>query len=223
MSLLNFRSLLTVSFFILSIIVSSAQGFTSSEADKFNRWSIEVSAGVHAPIKTFNIPARSKYIAFNQFELAGRYMFTEKIGIKGHYGFNSFVNSDDTSMGLTMNRVGLEGVFNVDKILNINYRFRERLGLLFHTGIGVTVGKSSSATPLDHMGNFLVGFTGQYKLNDRLSLIGDMTYIMNFKQNYAYSGQLFNPENNPSTNSFVNVSVGIMYSLGQNSHHADWY
>ncbi|WP_157429291.1 hypothetical protein [Aequorivita sublithincola] len=167
--------------------------------------------------------SRTKYIAFKQFELAGRYMFTEKFGAKGHYAFNRFENPNDNTMGISMNRVGLEGVANVGRLLNVDYRLRERIGLLFHTGVGVSFARPSSVSGTDHIGNFLIGFTGEIKLNERISFFGDMTYIRNFKQHYGYNGELLNANYDAEAGSFVNVSIGIMYSFGQKKYHADWY
>lgn len=215
MNLLIPRTLFLAVFLILSASLMAQES-------NFNRWSVELTTGVHVPLAPGQGISRKKYIAFKQFQLAGRYMFTEKIGLKGHYGFNRFADPDNTKMGVTFHRIGLEGVLNVGKLLNIDYRFREHLGLLFHTGIGVTFANPESTQGTDHIGNFLVGFTGQVKLSDSFTLLGDMTYIGNMKQHYAYDGQPLVPFE-ATSGGFVNVSVGIMYNLGENKYHADWY
>lgn len=214
MILLHYRSFLIVSVFLLSSLISTAQ------ENNFNRWSVEVTTGIHVPLEASDLKSRLKYVAFKQFELAGRYMFTEKFGIKGHYGFNSFSDPNKSEMGISLNRVGFEGVANIDKLFNINYRFRERFGLLFHTGVGVTLGKPTDDGDADYMGNLMMGFTGQIKLSGSLTLLGDITYIKNLKQDYGFNGVLLD---NSAPHSFVNVSIGIMFSLGQANYHADWY
>ena len=206
--------------FLALFFISSAS--LLAQESNFNRWSAELTTGVHVPLAPNQGISRKKYIAFKQFEFATRYMFTEKFGLKGHYGFNRFANPKDTKMGVTFHRIGMEGVMNVGKVLNINYRLRERLGLLFHTGVGVTFARPEATRGTDHMGNFLVGLTGQIKLNESFTLLGDMTYIRSMKQHYAYNGQPMIPfEDTPGA--FVNVSVGIMYNLGEHRYHADWY
>lgn len=215
MKLLSLRTL------FLAVFLISGAGMLAQEGN-FNRISVELTTGVHVPLAPGQGISRKKYIAFKQFDLAGRYMFTEKIGLKGHYGFNRFANPDDTKMGVTFHRVAVEGVLNVGKLLNVNYRLRERLGLLFHTGVGVTFARPEATRGTDHMGNFLVGLTGQIKLNESFTLLGDMTYIRNMKQHYAYNGQPLVPFD-ATPGAFVNVSVGIMYNLGEHKYHADWY
>lgn len=206
---------------IILLILSGS--LVAAQETKFNSFSLEITTGVHVPLAPGKGISRSKFIAFKQFELAGRYMFTENFGAKAHYAFNRFENPDDHEMGISMNRVGLEGVANVGKLLNVDYRLRERFGLLFHTGVGITFANPSSVVGTDHMGNFLVGFTGEIKLNESFTLLGDMTYVRNFKQHYAYNGELLNANLDAEPGGFVNVSIGIMYSFGENKYHADWY
>jgi OOP family OmpA-OmpF porin len=150
-------------------------------------------------------------------------MITEKLGVKAHYAFNRFSNSKDSDMGMSFNRVGVEGVANVGKLLNVSFHLRERFGLLFHTGAGITFAKPSSVDGTDHIGNILVGFTGQIKLNENFTLLGDLTYVANLKQQYAYDGELINGNYDPVPGSFVNLSFGIMYNFGFEKYHADWY
>src|SRR5690606_37980909 len=151
----------------------------SAQTDKFNRFSGEFTTGIHVPLAPNDGISRSKYIGFKQFQLAGRYMFTEKFGLKGHYAFNRFSSSADSDMGMTFNRVGLEGVANVGKLLNVGFHLRERFGLLFHAGAGLTFANPSNVSGTDHIGNILVGFTGQIKLDNDFTLLGDLTYVSN--------------------------------------------
>lgn len=217
---MNFSPLHT--FGIIAIILLCGYSISAQES-RFNKISIELTTGVHVPLSPAKDISRSKYIAFKQFQLAGRYMFNEKFGLKGHYAHNTFGNPKDSKMNLKMNRLGLEGVANIGKLLNVNYRLRERYGLLFHTGFGLTLAQPSTAKGSDKIANILAGFTGEIKLNNRFTLLGDMTYVANFKQNYGYNGSLINVNGANESGGFVNVSVGIMYSLGSEKYHADWY
>lgn len=194
-----------------------------SQNGDYNRWSAEVSTGIHVPLAPNDGISRKKYIAFKQFQFSGRYMFNERFGVKGQYGFNRFANPDATEMGISFNRLGLEGVANLGRILNVGYRLRERLGLLAHAGGGITFAKPATNSGTDHIGNIIVGLTGQIKLSENFAFIGDLSYITNLKQHYAYNGELLDPNFKSVSGSFVNVSIGIMYYLGENKYHADWY
>lgn len=211
----------TKQFCLLMLLLATIS--VTGQTDKFNRFSAEFTTGIHVPLAPDYGISSSEYIAFKQFQISGRYMVTEKYGIKGHYGFNNFSDPNDSNMGVSYNRVGLEGVVNVGKLLNVRFRLRERFGLLFHTGAGITFANPSSVSGTEHIGNILAGFTGEIKLNNSFTLLGDLTYIANLKQHYAYNGELINANYDPVPGSFVNFSIGIMYSFGEEKYHADWY
>ena len=194
-----------------------------SQGSAYNRWSAEISTGLHVPLAPNDGVSRSKYIAFKQFQLAGRYMFSKRVGIKGHYAFNRFSNPDNSDQAVSFNRFGVEGVVNVGRLLNVDFHIREKFGLLFHTGVGVTFANPTGAKGTDHIGNILVGFTGQFNLTNDIALTGDMTYIHNVKQHYGYAGNLLDVNFEPQSGGFVNVSIGVIFSLGEERYHADWY
>ncbi len=212
----SLKSPLIVIFLFLSFNVFS-------QRSAFNRWSAEISTGLHVPLAPNDGVSRSKYIAFKQFQLSGRYMFSKRVGVKGHYAFNRFSNPDNSDEAVSFNRFGVEGVVNVGRLLNVDFHIREKFGLLFHTGVGVTLSNPTGTTGTDRMGNILAGFTGQFRLSNEIALTGDMTYVHNVKQHYGYAGNnLFAGESGQS-GGFVNVSIGLIFSLGEERYHADWY
>lgn len=202
--------------FFLFCLTASAQN------PRYNHWSLEATGGLHIPLAPSDGVSLGDYTGFNQFQLATRYMINNKWGVKAHYAFNNF-NAGNSEVGLKYNRFGVEGVANVGKLLKVDYRLREWVGLLFHTGLGVTFANPSSVEGTDHQGNILVGFTGEVKLNKRFTLLTDLTYVHTSKQHYTYSGLLLDPDYNAQSGGFVNFSVGIMFSLGDREYHADWY
>ncbi|MAP80954.1 MAG: hypothetical protein CL526_07675 [Aequorivita sp.] len=209
------------SLFVLVLLFSSINLFSQGSA--YNRFSAEITTGVHVPLSPNDGVSRSNYVGFRQFQLSGRYMFNTKFGIKGHYGYNSFVNTDDKDFGVNYNRVGLEGVLNVGRLLNVNFHIRETFGLLFHTGVGVTLSNPTTITGTDRMGNIMAGFTGQIKINNDISLAGDMTYFRTIKQHYGYAGNNLFAGKSGVSGGFVNVSIGLIFNIGEERHHADWY
>jgi len=55
------------------------------------------------------------------------------------------------------------------------------------------------------------------------AILGDLTYVGSFRQQYAYNGELINANSDPESGSFVNVGIGIVYYFGEEKYHADWY
>lgn len=209
-----------IKYIILFSFLILATALTAQEAN-YNRWSIELSGGVHAPITPHSGIARSKYIGVKQVQLSARYMFDDRFGLKGHYAFDRFEPRGNSDEGVSFDRFAVEGVANVGKLLNVNYTIRERVGLLFHTGIGISFAKSSEIDNVRNMTTALIGFTGEIKLSNRLSLLGDLTYVSHLRPIYNYNGALL--ESATSSGGFVNVSVGLIYNIGNKAYHADWY
>lgn len=207
--------------FYLFVIFLFISGVLSAQETNFNRFSVELTTGIHIPFSPKNEITNSDYIAFNQFQVAGRYMFSQKLGIKAHYAYNHFVNSNNSDEGVNSSRVGLEGVANVGKLLNMDYTIAERLGLLLHAGGGITYSKPLINGGVERMGNLMAGLTAEVKLSERFALLADATYVANFSQHYDYNGAILRPKTN--SGGLMNVSLGIMYSLGSKKMHADWH
>ena len=212
------KYIFATAFFLLIISITA-----SAQEKKYNQISAELSGGVHAPISPKDGISRIDYVGWKQFQLSGRYMFNEYWGLKGHYGFNHFENSNYNDLGIIFNRLGLEGVANVGKLININYRIREYVGLLFHTGIGATMATTSSNEANDKIGNIIVGLTGLVKLNKSLALFGDVSYIANISQNYGFNGVKLTETLNSNNGGAVNINIGLMIYLGKHTYHSDWY
>lgn len=207
-------------FLLLVLFVSlSAKG----QIDRFNQWSVEASAGVHVPLGPTDGISRSKYIGFKQFQLSARYMFNEKYGLKGHYANNRFQPRGESDLGIGYHRVGVEGVLNVGRVLNVSPRIRERVALLAHLGGGITFAYPESTDSAEHIGNIMVGFTGLVKLSPRMALSGDITLVNSVLQHYGYDGAQLDPGFEGDSGSFVNVSAGIVFYLGMQELHSDWY
>lgn len=206
--------------FVLFFVLLFAAAVSAQEIG-YNRFSVEVSTGIHIPNSPKNDISNSDFVAFNQFQVAGRYMFSEKFGAKGHFAYNHFINSNNSNEGVGASRMGLEGVMNVGKVLNINYRIREKVGLLLHAGAGITFANPISEGGVERMGNLMGGLTAQVKLSKRFALMADATYVANLSQHYDFNGAALNPKTN--SGGFLNVSLGLSYTFGTYGIHADWY
>lgn len=210
-------------YIVIALFLFNLAGFAQSDK-RYNSWSVELEAGMHAPIAPTKFIKRSNFIALRQFQLSGRYMFDQTWGIKGHYSFNGFRDKKQRDMTLLYHRLGIEGVVNLSNLIDIDYPLREDFGLLFHAGVGVTFANPYSVKGIDHLGHIIVGLTPQVKLNENFSLFGDLSFITNFRQHYSYSGQQLNfPHGKGETGSFMNVSLGVIMNIGNKKYHADWY
>jgi OOP family OmpA-OmpF porin len=221
------KKLLLVSFLIVSF-ATSAQDMTTASAkpsiDKpdYNRWSIELNGGINKPMRTMTASYATATLNPFHADLGVRYMIDPKFGFKLDFGYDKFQERDNTApFESTYLRTSLQGIINMGRALNFE-NWTNTFGLLVHGGVGVSQLTSKNGFDgEDYMGNGILGLTGQIKLSNRAVLTGDLTGIVNGKQNWNFDGMSV-----ARTGSFdggiLNVSVGLTFYLGKNEKHADW-
>ncbi|MBA3987323.1 MAG: outer membrane beta-barrel protein [Flavobacteriales bacterium] len=207
--------------YVLILLLFSAI-ISFGQDDKFNAFSLEIGYGIHAPLAPGDLTDRSNYLGFSHFKIGGRYQITQKIGVKLSYANDRFTDKENDNLGITYNRVGLEGIYNIGRHI-LPYYIYENVGLLAHAGIGYSRAKPVDKRSSEQTGNFTIGLRPQVKITERIALYGDGTYVMNFKQHYSYSGILLTPDYQDKTGSFATFSIGVMVYLGDMRRHADWF
>lgn len=73
----------------------------------------------------------------------------------------------------------------------------------------------------DFLANGIVGLTGQVRLCNSVALTGDISGILNGKQNRTFDG-LSAVNTGFFDGGVLNASVGLTFYLGKNEKHADW-
>ncbi|MCR9183522.1 MAG: outer membrane beta-barrel protein [Flavobacteriaceae bacterium] len=206
-----------------------------AQTDNFNAFSLETGFGVAIPISPKESINESKISGLNQFNIGGRYMFTKSFGIKASYQFNGFrTNEVSTEIsngflnefsneGIDYHALRLEAVYNLGRLFNLPYSFYENFGLLTHIGVGYSRGKPIGQNFSEQTANLQWGITPLFKLNKTIALFGDLTYVSNIKQHYAYDGSLLNPSFDHVTGGYITVGIGVMFYIGEEGRHADWY
>ncbi len=207
-------------YILILLLLTATISFAQDE--KFNPFSIEMGYGLHAPLSPGDKTNRSNYLGLGHFEIGGRYQITQKIGIKLSYANDRFTDKENDNLGITYNRVGLEGVYNIGRHI-LPYYIYENVGILAHAGLGYSRAKPVDKRSSEQTANFTIGLRPQVKITERIALYVDGTYILNFKQHYAYSGALLTPDFQDKTGSFGTISLGLMFYLGDKSRHADWF
>lgn len=197
----------------------------AQEKPDFNRWSIELEAGVHKPGRPMAAGYFTTTPSFFQGSLGVRYMLSNRFGLKLGVGYNQFEGNEDGSLPFQsrFTRVSLQGVANLGDILNFR-SWTNSINLLMHAGGGYAM-----LTPLepvekdaDQMGHFIVGITPQLRLSDHIALTGDLSAIGTVRQDFTWDGTA-----KANTRGFdgllINGSIGLTFYLGSAEKHADWY
>lgn len=221
------KSVLT--FLLLAAGVLAAQETDSipqnEKNNDYNQWSIEVSGGVHKPSRPFAEGYYTNTPSFGQGQLAVRYMFNDKFGLRLGLGYNN-IEGDDNSLPFKTSqyRSTLEGVVNLTSLLNFS-DWTNTVGLLVHGGAGYSIMDYKSPVAIDgkdNMLNIMGGITPMVKLGRSVALFGDVSAVGNIRQTYTIDGTQLS--NNRDVDGFtVNASIGLNIYLGDAEKHADWY
>ena len=206
--------------YIVIFLLFSLFGFSQSS---YNNFSIELSSGYTIAAKPYLSSYESGFSGFNNINIAGRYMFSEKFGVRLEYVNDRFITSTDTKVGTYFNRFGAQLVYNLGKDLDLMYVTNEKFGLLTHAGVGYTLSKPVGKNFTEQIGSLVFGITPQVKFNNKIALFADFSSIINFKQHYRFDGSLFSDNFTPTIGYHYNVSLGLMLYIGEKSYHSDWY
>lgn len=216
------KKFITLSIVLCSmLVVAQDQEETTSS---YNKWSIDVGAGVTKPVRPVSSGAFTNTPSLFQGDLGVRYMVNEKFGFNADLGYNSFSN-DENSIDFDSRyfRVTLEGVVNAGHIVGLN-KLHDRLGLLLHGGMGVSNLKATDPIESqdDWMLNFQAGITPQIRLTNNIALFGDLSVLGHVRQDITFDG-LSRTGTRGFNGMVVNASVGLNIYLGNGDTHADWY
>ena len=212
----------SLAFLGLPIAVSAQTDLTA-----MNKWSIGASIGIHdgmAPTK-----GTTRIYQFQHFGLNGRHMLTNRAGIMidVNYDFLDFMNQ---SYNTYMVRTTVQGVVNAGDIVHLP-QVMPRIGILVHGGFGFSSmwsdnnplhpNSESLSDRADGMLSFTFGITPQFKLSEKWSLNGDLSFTFNARQNNRFDMQAKNTHG-AIDGYMINAGIGITRYFGKNKSHADW-
>lgn len=217
------KTLLTLVFAFALNTLSAQNELDKKKSTDFNQWSIELSGGFNKPQNPLTPGYFTSTISPYTLELGARYMFNNKFGLKADFGYISMTGEKNKSkdFGSKYYRVDLQGVANLGRIMNFE-TWTKTIGLLGHAGFGVAQLNDDNSTLTDKMGNIIFGFTGQIKLSNKVVLTGDMTTILNAKQDNAFDFASKTGTKGFNGNTLYTGTVGLTVYLGKNAKHADW-
>ncbi|OXA75527.1 OmpA-OmpF porin, OOP family [Flavobacterium aquidurense] len=221
------KKLASVSLLLLAFAANAQNMATTStqpSIDKapYDKWSIELNGGLNKPTRTMTPGYTTSTLNPFHADLGVRYMFNPKFGVKLDVGYDQFNEKDDTpDFESRYVRASLQGVVNIGRALNFE-TWTNTIGVLAHGGFGVSqISTETGYGGQDYMAHGILGLTGQIKLSNRVALTGDLTGIVNGRQNWNFDGM-----GTTKTGAFdgvlLNASVGLTFYLGKNGKHADW-
>lgn len=215
------KSLIFAVFSLISLV-----GF----AQNYNKCSIGFNIGGHDGMHNSN--HTTHVYQFTHYELNSRYMFNNRVGIKFDGGFDHF-NFTDGHPATNALRFSVQPTFNLTDLLHMN-DFTSRWGMLLHMGGGYSAmwNKALISGPkelfnakegsVDEMLQGIIGLTPQFKVNERLSINGDISFMGNIRQNNGFDFEASPVQGGGFSGYYASATVGFSYYFGKAKSHADW-
>ena len=188
-----------------------------------NNLSVEAGYGYTGAIRPYKKLYKSNFSGLNHYNVGIRYMLNEKIGAKVSYKLDHFVNDPGGKIGITYNTFSVSGIYNIGKEFGLTYLTRDRFGVNAHVDAGVAFAYMIGQNEYEKVGVIGIGITPMYNISNKFALTADFTHNITMKQHYGFDGLLLDPEYKPQSGSFYNFSFGIIFYLGENRYHSDWY
>lgn len=195
----------------------------SSQAQDYNKWSIDVNGGVNKPVAQMSSGSFTSTPSFWTVDGGIRYMFSNKVGIRLGGGYDSFKNSDDSKKTFESSlwNVNLQGYVNLGRVLNFE-TWTSSLGLLTHAGFGYGRLSSDNLKSDDQIAFGVAGISPQIKLSERVTLFADGSVYLNGRQQNTFDTYAKTTRRGIQGVKFT-ATAGLSIALGKAEKHADWY
>jgi OOP family OmpA-OmpF porin len=212
---------------LLSLTLCSTALF---QAQDFNRSSLGLSIGGHDGMH--NTLHTTRIYSFSHYEANYRYMLNNRVGFKFDVGFDNFKFKDGHPHTQAL-RFSIQPTFNLTDILHFD-DFSKRLGLQLHVGAGYATmwNKTLLSGPaelfsaqegaVDEMLQGIIGLTPQFKINEKLSINADISFMANIRQNNGFDFEALPVQGGGFSGYYAAATVGFNYYLGKAKTHADW-
>lgn len=211
-------------FFILAVSFS-----VQANSQSMNKSSVGFNIGGHDGMSKTNHYTRLNQL--NHYELNYRYMMNNRFGLKFDAGFDNFQFVDDHPATNAL-RFSIQPTFNLTDLLHMN-NFSTRWGILLHMGAGYAAMWNKEVSgpneilnlkegSVDEMLQGIIGLTPQFKLNERLSINGDIAFMGNIRQNYGFDFESAPIQGGGFSGYYATATIGFSYYIGKSKNNADW-
>ena len=211
-------------FCILAVLFS-----VQVNSQSMNKSSIGFNIGGHDGMSKTNHYTRLHQL--NHYELNYRYMMNNRFGLKFDAGFDNFQFVDDHPATDAL-RFSIQPTFNLTDLLHMN-NFTTRWGILLHMGAGYAAMWNKEVRgpneilnlkegSVDEILQGIIGLTPQFKLNERLSINGDIAFMGNIRQNYGFDFESAPIQGGGFSGYYATATIGFSYYIGKSKNNADW-
>ena len=219
------KAVLPLLLLCLAPALRAQEATNEKPAQDYNKWTLELGGGINTASNPLTPGYDISGYNFYSANFGVRYMFNTKFGLKLGVTYDR-LKEDDGSPEFETKVMGanLQGYANIGRILEFE-TWTKRLNLLGHVGVGVSQLKNDERIKYeDHVGNFLIGLTGQFKVSPRVTIFGDFTMNNTFAQDRTWDGGAYSQAPKQGFDgTLYQATIGLSVALGKHAEHADWY
>ena len=180
-------------------------GYTSQAQSTYSKWALEGGVGAFKASDTYSDGySKSSDISFPQISLGGRYMFNETYGLRatgGYLPMKAESQNDGPSRSTNYFRGSLEGIVDLNHFLRMGNP-QSPFTVMAHAGGG------GSKVGGDFFFHYTAGLMPQYKINDKVSLFGDISYFGHKYQNITWDNRVGQDDGH-----IWAATIGVVYTL----------
>lgn len=190
--------------------------YLNSRPNRFwERTSFEIGYGYAIPFSPSKNISISDYNSLLNFQVGANYKFNDLYGFRLSYAYHSFVNKNDSQIGVVYNKVMVEGTLSIFNAINDSrkYQSSETFDIIAHGGFGGTITKSKTNDSSEKMLNIQLGFKPSFQINNQSIIFVDVTGVANLSQDTGYNGLKIGDFNNKSTGLYLSTMIGYQFNL----------
>ena len=212
-----------------------------SYGQSYKKWSLEGALGFNNAVGPFAEGYSSNYLTLLHAGVGGRYMLSNKFGVKLDVGFDRIKNDEwgnikgpvpgtiSKEFETHYFRLSLQGVFDIGRMAQFD-KLNENFSMLLHLGFGFSSLKDQKRSVWfkdwhtqgsDEMMNYMIGITPQYRVSDHWCLYFDASLVAN-----AWQSKTFDFSENAFQKGLhgrlFEFGLGASYYLGSGKKHLDW-
>jgi hypothetical protein len=195
--------------YLLLICFVSFVTFGFSQNDT-NKWKGQIAFGVNIPSSNgFEDNFEAKSLDFPTINIGVQRMFNPKIGAKLDYGYNRFVNADNSpEFKVNYSRINAQLVFDANKSLTI---LPQQIGIIVHAGPGMTFVKplANYSENKESFFNVMAGLEFHYGVSETFSVYMDTSYILGFSKDFDPVTDGYGSFNG----NLLTITIGASFSL----------
>ena len=200
---LRVKQYISIGLFVLFTVFGFSQGDTRT-------WKGQIAFGVNTPSSNgFVDNFEAKSLNFPTINLGVQHMFNAQVGAKLDYGYNRFVNADNSSeFKVNYSRINAQLVYDANRSITF---LPQNIGIIAHAGPGFTFIKPL-ATYSDNKESFfnvMAGLEFHYGISESFSMYLDTSYILGFSKDFDPVTEGYGSFNG----NLLTITIGASFSL----------